>query len=133
MAHQDDLNTYDAVLKEMFQSVGRSVGVHVLLLIVERALWVVQHEYEEAALITYSEEGVSLNGLASLDQDRADQIAHHLVVNIVDTLGRLVGKQLAERMLEALNRSGQEVQTLPDHTSRAPGKGHEVPTGVHLL
>jgi hypothetical protein len=102
------LDIYDEMVKEIVTSVGQAVGTHVLLLVIERSLWLTKHKYEEASRITYSEEGVSLQPLEEVEPERARLIAHTLVVTIVATLGRLIGKQLAQRMLEQLKLDIQE-------------------------
>lgn len=96
------------MLQGIHTSVGQAVGTHVLLLVVERSLWLTRHKHQEAARVTYSEAGVSLNGLSDLDQELAVRIAHDLVMTIVSTLGRLIGKQLAERIVEQLDDNHRE-------------------------
>ncbi|HBF40121.1 MAG TPA: hypothetical protein DDW50_22795, partial [Firmicutes bacterium] len=87
---------------EMFTSVGQAIGIHVLLLVMEHALWQTKQKYEEANLIRFSEESVSLEELGKIDRDKADLIAHEFVMAIVSTLSRLVGKQLAQQLTEQL-------------------------------
>lgn len=103
-----DLENYDHMLKEIVANVGQAVGVHVLLLVMERSVWVTKHKFEEASLITYSGEGVSLQALRALEPERAARVAHTFVITIVATLSRLIGKQLAERIVEQLKLDTQE-------------------------
>ncbi|MEG6523179.1 hypothetical protein [Desulfotomaculum sp. 1211_IL3151] len=51
----ETLDTYKSMLKDTFQSVSQAIEIHVMLLVIERALWVTKHKYEEASLITFSE------------------------------------------------------------------------------
>lgn len=102
-----ELNNYKHMVKETFESVGQAIGIHVMLLVVERALWSTRHKYEEAAVITCSEEGVTLDGLDNLDPERAGLIAHFFMMSIIGTLGRLVGLQLAKQLTEQLQMDGE--------------------------
>jgi malonyl CoA-acyl carrier protein transacylase len=101
------LSVYQGMCTEMFASVGQAIGIHVLLLVIEHALWQTKQKYEEASLITFSEEGVSLCELENIDTEKADLIAHDFVMAIVFTLSRLVGKQLAQQLTEQLQISGR--------------------------
>ncbi|MHB1126347.1 MAG: hypothetical protein ACYC2T_05235 [Bacillota bacterium] len=102
------LNNYRNMLNETFDSVSRAIGVHVLLLVTEHALWKTKHKYEEASLIVFSEEGINIENLNELDSEKAQQIARELVMAIISTLGRLVGMQLAHQLTESLldNKEG---------------------------
>lgn len=104
----DHLATYKNMIKDTFDSVGQAIGIHVMLLVVERALWSTKHKYEEADLIEFSEEGISLERLSQLDPEQAEQIAHEFTMSIVSTLGRLVGKQLARQLTEQLDLNHRE-------------------------
>lgn len=97
-----DLTTYKNMVGEMFDSVGKAIGIHVMLLVIEHAHWKIKQKYEEAELIHFSEEGIFLDGLDELEPARAKSVAHEFVMFVVTTLGRLVGKQLARQLTEQL-------------------------------
>ncbi|SHI72440.1 hypothetical protein [Desulfosporosinus lacus] len=96
------MNFHQKTIDELFISVGQVVGIHVFVIVLERALWKTQLKYEEAAMIKISEDGVSLNELFEIEQDRAILVVHEFLINIVNTLGHLVGKQLAKQLTEEL-------------------------------
>jgi hypothetical protein len=102
------LNAYKMMCTEMFTSVGQAIGIHVLLLVIEHALWQTKQKYEEASLIQFSEEGVSLDALDTIDSETANLVAHDFMMAIVATLGRLVGKQLAQQLTAQLQDEGKE-------------------------
>jgi hypothetical protein len=102
------LNSYKVMCTEMFMSVGQAIGIHVLLLVIEHSLWQTKQKYEEAALIRFSEEGISLDALDTIDSEKANLVAHDFMMAIVATLGRLVGKQLAQQLTEQLQDGGKE-------------------------
>jgi len=96
------LNFHQKTIDELFISVGQVVGIHVFVIVLERALWKTQLKYEEATMIKISEDGVSLKELFEIEQDRAILVVHEFLINIVNTLGHLVGKQLAKQLTEEL-------------------------------
>jgi hypothetical protein len=96
------LNAYKVMCAEMFKAVGQAIGIHVLLLVIEHSLWQTKQKYEEAALIRFSEEGISMDNLDNIDSEKADLVAHDFIMEIVTTLGRLIGKQLAQQLTAQL-------------------------------
>lgn len=96
------LNLHKKIIDKLYISVGQVVGAHVFTIVLEHALWKTQLKYEEAAMIEISEDGVSVEVLFEIEQDRADLIGNEFVLNIVFTLGNLVGKQLAEKLTQDL-------------------------------
>jgi len=92
------MNNYKRMVTEMFNSVGQSIGIHVMLLVLEHALWKTGQKYAEASLIKFSEAGVSLDGLDGLEPEKAAAIGNAFIMAIIDTLGRLVGIQLAKQI-----------------------------------
>jgi len=104
------MDNYTNAVNDVFDSVVKSVGIHVTLLITERALWLTKHKYEEAALINFSEDGIDLAKLQEIDPERAKLIILSLIKNISTTLSQLVGKQLAFQLTEQFQTMfGQEV------------------------
>lgn len=105
---QSELTNYKNMINETFDSVGQAIGIHVMLLVIEHALWNTKHKYEEADVIAFSEEGVNLDGLNDLEPEKARLIAHFFMMSIIATLGRLVGIQLARQLTEQLQREDGE-------------------------
>lgn len=96
------MNLHKKIIDNLFISVGQVVGTHVFVIVLEHALWKTQLKYEEAAMIEISEDGVSVQELFEIEQDRAVLVGNEFVINIVFTLGNLVGKQLAKKLTEDL-------------------------------
>ncbi len=109
---KENLVTYKNMAGEMFDSVGQAIGIHVMLLVIEHAHWKTKQKYEEAELIHFSEEGITLDGLDQLDPARAKIVAHEFVMFVVATLGRLVGKQLARQLTEQLQYDCLDTEAL---------------------
>ncbi|KUO62585.1 MAG: hypothetical protein APF84_02225 [Gracilibacter sp. BRH_c7a] len=98
----EKLATYKTMTKEMFDQVEKSLGSHVVILILEHAQWKTKEKYEEANLIQFSESGISLDGLDDIDPNQAEKIAHEFTMTIITSLGRLVGKELASKLTKYL-------------------------------
>jgi bifunctional DNase/RNase len=97
------LNFYEKTIDDLFESVAQVVGIHVFVIVLERALWKTKLKYEEAVMIQISEDGVLLRELSEVEPDRATLVAHEFLINIVNTLGHLVGRQLAKQLTEELD------------------------------
>ena len=93
------------IIDEMFSSTERALGIHVTLLLVERAVWKVREKYEEANLIGYSEEGIFLEKLNQLEPSKVNLITQEFINDFVTILSRLVGKQLASELTTQLEES----------------------------
>ncbi|HEY3316202.1 MAG TPA: hypothetical protein VGL40_13105 [Bacillota bacterium] len=98
----NDLSSYRTILDRAYLSVGQAVGVHVLLLVFERALWMTKHTYEEASLIRFSEDGLSFDGLNAVPPERATLVAQEFVESVIATLSRLVGQPMALQLTRQL-------------------------------
>jgi len=103
------MNIYKEILTEAFKSVSQAIGIHEMLLVLEHALWKTKQQYEEAALIEFSEEGIFLGGLDQLHPEKAKEIALFFITSIVATLGRLVGIQLVNQLTGQLKVLDNEV------------------------
>lgn len=101
---ENNLTILKNMIQETFDSVSKVIGIHVMLLILEHALWKTGQKYEEAALINFSENGITLNEIENLQPERARLIIYELMISIITTLGNLVGKQLANNLMKQLNR-----------------------------
>jgi len=104
-----NLETYQKLVSEMFESMSQAIGIHVMVLVLEQALWKTKYNHQDAGKINFSEEGVSLDGLQSIDSEQAVIIAHEFTMGIVATLGRLIGVQLANQLTEELKSNIGEV------------------------
>ena len=105
------LDFHRKTIDDLFISVGQVVGIHVFVIVLERALWKTQLKYEEASMIEISEDGVLLEELFKIEQNRAILVVHEFLINIVNTLGHLVGKQLAKQLTEELDVIDTEIKS----------------------
>lgn len=96
------LESYMITVNKLFSIVGQAVGIHVSMLVIEHSIWLTRQKYEEASLIVFSEEGISLENLGSIEPVLASTVAYEFITAIRATLGRLIGKQLARQLTEQL-------------------------------
>lgn len=87
----------------VFQLIRDSVGVQVAQLLLEHATWKTRHSYEDGSLIVVSEDGISLDGLASLSADRMDAVVNEFMRAIFNTLERLVGSRLTTQLINKVD------------------------------
>lgn len=90
------------LLPEIFDSIAMAIGWHVLLIVLERSLWKAKIKYPEAGKIKFSETGIDITGLDDVDDEKAGLIVNEFILSIIDTLGRLVGLQVAQKLTEKL-------------------------------
>ncbi len=93
------------LMREIFHSVSEAIGVHVMLIVLERSLWKTKIKYPEAEKISFSEDGIVFDELDKFDPDKAEQITKEFILSIIETLGRLVGMQVAEKLTEKLKNN----------------------------
>ena len=92
------LNTYQNMVSEMYISMEKAIGSHVVQILIEHAHWQTKQKYEEAKLIKCSAEGISFDDLREIATEKKELIAHEFVMQIVAGLGRLVGKEMANKL-----------------------------------
>lgn len=103
-----DVQSYEETIGTIYRAVGGAIGVHVMMMVVERSIWLMRSSHPEVALVTFDEEGISLRALSEAHPDEAGRVASSLILGIVATLGRLVGKQVAQQLTEQLEHFRQE-------------------------
>ncbi len=90
--------SYQKLTDEMFTHITEALGVHVMALVVEHALWQTKQKYQEADLITFIDDKIQLEALDNLDSDRARLITQEFQMMVVATLSRLLGEQIARQL-----------------------------------
>ncbi len=96
------LDTYKKLLPEIFGSMSAAIGMQVILIVLEHAKWKTGIKYHDADKIIFSEDGICIDQLYSLDRGCAELIVREFILSINDTLSRLVGIQVAEKLTEKL-------------------------------
>ncbi len=96
---------YQKIADEMFTHIGEALGVHVMALVVEHALWQTKQKYQEAELITFSEDRVNMEAIDKLDPQKAELLFQEFHIMIIATLSRLLGEQIAQQLAGNLGKN----------------------------
>jgi len=106
---EKDLQTYQKMAREIFDSLVKAVGIHVMLLVIEKAFWKTKHMYEEASLISFSEDGINLDRLEELEQEKAALVAHDFVMAIIDNSWSFNRQKDGRTVSRAATKSGRSI------------------------
>lgn len=106
--HPVDVESYQEMIGTIYRTVGGALGIHVMMLVVERSVWLIRSSHPAATLITFDEEGISLEALNQAHPEEAAGVASELVLALLSTLGRLVGEQIAQQLTDQLQLFHQE-------------------------
>lgn len=90
------LNTYKANMPRVFDSVRSVLGINVMLIVLESALYKIRNQYPEASAIHFSENGIVLDEIEKLPTDKAIIIIEGFMQSVIDTMARLMGKKKVE-------------------------------------
>lgn len=104
------MDTHKKTVTAMFHSVEQVVGTDVMHLVAEHAAWKTKERYEDAARISFSEDGGFGDGLAELTPERAQIIIDEFVGVLTATLGRLVGEHLAMQLTQQPSAATEQVR-----------------------
>lgn len=94
---------HEEIIQQIINSMIKSLGIHVVTIIFEHALWKTKHKYEEADLISLNDETVHLDLSDKIDPEKAEFVVHEFLLSIIDSLTCLVGKQMAAKLVRELN------------------------------
>jgi hypothetical protein len=98
------LEPYDALMANVWERLVRLLGIHTVLVLVERAHWMARESYNEASHISYGETGVSFSQLAAtVKPERAREVATEFVGSLMSIMTRLVGLDISRRIAEELD------------------------------
>jgi hypothetical protein len=103
---QNPLAPYEDRLLDLRERMIRTIGVHTVNVLMERAIWEAARQYPELSLIERTGEGLSFAALERAYADRPQQeIADafsDLTSELLLILARLLGKEMAQRLAEEL-------------------------------
>ncbi len=104
----EGLAVYDQLARKSWDRMVAMVGVHTVMILAQRAVWLTRQNYEEADAIRLDEDGLSLLDLAHVcDEDRAGLVAGEFFTCLFGILSRLVGQEMARKMSGDLDLSLQ--------------------------
>jgi hypothetical protein len=100
------LAPYEAQLDSLWQTMVRTVGIHTVNVLMERAIFDSSQKYPELALIERTDEGLKFDQLEGAFKDRPEaEISaafSELTSNLLLILTRLLGREMARSLAEEL-------------------------------
>lgn len=102
MAAEDLLTLYDDLAGKAWQRMADIIGVHAVMILTQRAVWMTRQKYAEAELITISDAGISFSGLKNMDPAVVKVLAEEFIVSLISILIRLLGTDIAARLAQEL-------------------------------
>lgn len=104
-------------LTSLWERLVRTLGVHTIKVLVDRAIWQTSQQHPILAHLQYNNNGLNLDALAGQAPDELDQALTALQDEVMLIMARLLGQDMAHRLLD-------ELQTLqPAHEQRAATGG----------
>lgn len=97
-----NLERQQARLTELWQRLVHTLGIHTVNVLLDRAIWQAAQHYPELAHIQYSDRGLSFDALNEQQLEHTDDAFNTLYGEMLLILARLLGQDLARRLLEEL-------------------------------
>lgn len=98
----NDLDRQQVRLAALWQQLVHTLGVHSVNVLLDRAIWQAAQQYPDLAAIEYSDQGLSFTALAGRQFACADDAFDALYDEMLLVLARLLGQDIARRLLETL-------------------------------
>ncbi len=103
---EDLLAPYEARLVDLWERMVRTIGIHTVNVLFDRAVWEASQQHPELALIEHDDNGLVFEALNRSFADKPEgEIAaafNDLTSELLLILARLLGKEMAQRLSEEL-------------------------------
>ena len=125
---QPRLAPHEARLVPLWERMVRSLGIHTVNVLLERAVWEVSRQHPELALLERTDHGLSFEALeksyAGRPQEDVDRAFNDLYSEMVGILSRLLGWEMAQRLSQELEaKQALEQQAGTDSGRHGTGGG----------
>lgn len=101
---QRKLAPHEARLMPLRERMVRSLGIHTVNVLLERAIWETSRRHPALALLQRTDDGVSFDALekryADAPQEDIDRAFNDLYSEMLLILARLLGKEMAQRLAQ---------------------------------
>jgi hypothetical protein len=95
---QDKLGPYERLIGAVWDRMVRVLGVHTVMVVAQRALWMARLEYDQAALIDVQETGFCFDRVTQQCPDKSGVLAEELLMSLTDVVTKLVGLDMSRRI-----------------------------------
>lgn len=109
--NQDILFLYSELITRTWNRMVNLVGVHTVMVLTKRALWLTCQKYSEAALIKYDADGIHLDELLDKTEPKdAKATLEEFMGSLIDIYTRLVGREETLKLNEEFYRVCKEAK-----------------------
>lgn len=103
---QQNLDHHQARLVGLWERMVQTLGVYTVNVLLDRAIWHVAQHYPELSSIQYSDTGISFDTLVRAPSQPPDAAYESLYDEMLLIMARLLGKDMARRLLGDLPPEG---------------------------
>jgi hypothetical protein len=102
----DRLALHEARLVALWERLVRTLGIHTVRVLLDRALWQTAQRHPDLALLHHDETGLSFGALeqsyAARPQEEIEAAFNDLSAELLLILARLLGKEAAQRLVHEI-------------------------------
>ena len=106
------LALHEARLVALWERLVRTLGVHTVRVLVDRALWQAAQRHPDLALLHHDEAGLRFEALeqscATRSQDEIEAAFTDLSAELLLVLARLLGKEVAQRLIREVTDAPED-------------------------
>ncbi len=103
MNKENVIAIYNDLFIKAWHKMVSIVGIHTVMVLVQRSLWQTRQKYAEAELISVSEAGVSFDVLDGIETEQLKKIMEDLFASLIDILTRLLGEEITRKIAEDID------------------------------
>jgi len=102
------IDLYNDLAHQIWSKMVALVGIHTVMVLVQRALWMTKQKYFEAEAIKVSEDGIFFDALQGMETKRLKTILEEFFGSLVSILTRLVGNEITKKITQEIDFLLQE-------------------------
>ena len=103
MTAETYLDLYSSLANRAWQRMVNLVGVHTVMVLVQRAVWLTRQKYVEAEMIGFSEAGISFDELQVVAPEQVRALVEEFISSLMGILTSLVGKEITQKLVQEID------------------------------
>ncbi len=97
------IDLYNDLAEQIWNKIVPLLGVHTVMVLVQRALWMSKQKYFDAGAIKVDESGIFFNDLSGMETEDLKNILEDFFSSLVCILARLVGEEIATKITRKID------------------------------
>ena len=97
------IDLYNDLAAQIWNKMVTLVGMHAVLVLAQRALWLTKQKYDDAGAIKISEDGIFFDELEEMEAQQLKAIMEEFFGSLAGTLTRLIGKDIAKKITREID------------------------------